>query len=441
MIKKGLFSVSPPRTTVNLLLGLFSLFLMHGCSGESGGQSNGGTKTVPAVEALQARQGSLPLTQRLSGLVKAKNQVAIHPEIGATIVEVYVNNGHYVKKGAPLVRLREKEFRERFKQATAGHQITMAQLRQADAQLKEVQAEYNRTKQLAAQGLTSSTDLETAETRTVSAEASVSLAQARVEQAQATMEEQQETLHQTIIRAPISGNVGDRNAEVGMLVNTSTRLFTIGQMDSVRVEVVLTDRMLNYIETGQRSEVINAIFSPEPQSAKLARISPFLNPLSHSTDAEIDLSNLDGQLKPGMFVTVDIFYGESEEATLVPLSALYENPLSGKTGVYITRAISDREVADVSTMTEPKPFEFVPVEVVARGRMEAGIRGVKPGEWVITLGQYLLGGEAGEARVRPVKWAWVEKLQKLQREDLVQEMVKKQTALPDSTLQNSKQPK
>ena len=438
MITQGSFSVSPTRTIVCLLLGLSFFFIMNGCSGDSEDRSNGGLKTIPAVEALQARLGTLPLTQRLSGLVKAKNQIAIHPEISAMIVEVYVNNGQLVKKGAPLVRLREKEFRERFKQATAGHQIAAAQLRQAEAQLKESRAEFNRTKQLADQGLTSSTDLETAETRTVSAEASVSLAQARVEQAQATMEEQQETLHQTVIRAPISGNIGDRNAEVGMLVNTSTRLFMIGQMDSVRVEVVLTDRMLNYIETGQRSEVINTTLTPEPMSAKLVRISPFLNPISHSTEAEIDLGNPDGQLKPGMFVTVDIFYGESEEATLVPLSALYENPLSGQTGVYITRAISDREVADISVLTDPKQFEFIPVEVVARGRMEAGIRGINPGEWVITLGQYLLGGEAGQARVRPVKWAWVEKLQKLQREDLMQDMLKKLSSEPDSTIQHSK---
>ncbi|MCB0316668.1 MAG: hypothetical protein KDH84_26010, partial [Calditrichaeota bacterium] len=71
-------------------------------------------------------------------------------------------------------------------------------------------------------------------------------------------------------------------------------------------------------------------------------------------------------------------------------------------------------------------FEFVPVEVVAKGRMEAGIRGVKPDSWIITLGQNLLAGAPGDARVRPVSWTRVEQLQHLQRQDLMEEVIKRQ---------------
>jgi hypothetical protein len=85
---------------------------------------------------------------------------------------------------------------------------------------------------------------------------------------------------------------------------------------------------------------------------------------------------------------------------------------------------------DGSTLlTDPIPFKFVPVDIVAKGRMEAGIRGVNPDEWIITLGQNLLGGQPGQARVRSVKWEWVEKLQHLQREDLMEEIVKKHHAI------------
>ena len=141
-----------------------------------------------------------------------------------------------------------------------------------------------------------------------------------------------------------------------------------------------------------------------------------------------------------MLITVDIYYGESEEATLVPLSALYENPLSGVTGVYVSQTMLDREpVGQLKTdgsalLTDPIPFKFVPVDIVAKGRMEAGIRGVNPDEWIITLGQNLLGGQPGEARVRAVKWDWVQKLQHLQREDLMEEMVRKHQAFHVDTV-------
>ncbi|NIP41305.1 MAG: efflux RND transporter periplasmic adaptor subunit, partial [candidate division Zixibacteria bacterium] len=67
------------------------------------------------------------------------------------------------------------------------------------------------------------------------------------------IDERKEALSRTVVRAPVDGTVGNRNAEVGMLVTPNTRLFTLGQMDTVRVEVVLTDRMLAYIEEGQRA--------------------------------------------------------------------------------------------------------------------------------------------------------------------------------------------
>jgi multidrug efflux pump subunit AcrA (membrane-fusion protein) len=155
---------------------------------------------------------------------------------------------------------------------------------------------------------------------------------------------------------------------------------------------------------------------------------------------EIDMPNPDRKLTSGMFVTVDVHYGESEEATLIPLSALFENPATGATGIYVTKSSLDREPVgqfksgESTVLTEPVPFEFVAVDVLARGRMEAGIRGAEKGDWVITLGQNLLAGQPGEARVRPVKWEWVDKLQNLQREDLMEEVVKKQQAVVIDTV-------
>ena len=57
-----------------------------------------------------------------------------------------------------------------------------------------------------------------------------------------------------------------------MLASSSTRLFTVGQLDSIRVEIVLTDRMLAYVEEGQRTEVTTTRLTA---SAPLSRISPF----------------------------------------------------------------------------------------------------------------------------------------------------------------------
>ena len=389
---------------------------------------------IPAVEAVQARRGTLPLTQRLSGVVKACNQVEIHPEINAIVAEVLVENGDTVVKGQPLVRLRATEFEKRLTQERANHRIAEAQLRRAEAQAKEARADFSRLQSLAAESLASTAELEAGEARAESAEAEIQLARARVDQTLAVAEEEEENLSRTVVRAPIAGSVGRRDVEPGMLAGPATRLITLGQLDSVRVQVILTDRMLADISEGQRTEIL---LEGGPLSAPLSRISPFLNPVSHSTEAEIDLANPDRKLSPGMFVAVDVFYGESAEATLVPLSAIYEHPTLGLTGVYLatgevpTEPGQETQGANSGYLTGPVPFRFVPVELVAEGRMEAAVRPLADGAWVVSLGQNLLGGEEARARVRPVTWTRVERLQNLQREDLMRELNGRKNAAVD----------
>jgi RND family efflux transporter MFP subunit len=363
--------------------------------------------------------------------VTARNQVEIYPEISAVVTEVLVQNGNAVTRGQPLVRLRDTEFNERLKQAKASHQIASAELRRAEAQVREARSERDRFRSLADRDLASGAELESVEARAESAEADVELAHARVAQALATADEMEQNLSRTVIRSPIDGHVGNRGAEVGLLATPSARLFTVGQLDSVQVEIVLSDRMLAYIKEGQRTEITTR---GETLTGPLARISPFLHPVSHSTEAQIDLANPNRLLNPGMFVTVDVFFGESERATLVPLSAIYEQSATGATGVYVaTSAIDPGSAESVDTregaaLVGPVSFEFARTEVIARGRMEAAVTNVPVDAWVVTLGQNLLGAETTDAMVRPVRPERVERLQRLQREDLMQEVIEGQAS-------------
>ena len=150
-----------------------ALGLLGSACGSGGSGEDRTERPVPGVEAVRARHGTLPLTQRLSGVVKATNQVAIYPEISAVITEVLVRNGETVEAGQPLVRLRDKEFRDRLKQATASYHIAAAQARQADARLKEARSELERVSDLAERGLVSAAQLEAVETRAEVAEADV----------------------------------------------------------------------------------------------------------------------------------------------------------------------------------------------------------------------------------------------------------------------------
>lgn len=223
-----------------------------------------------------------------------------------------------------------------------------------------------------------------------------------------------------------------------MQVDAQSALFTIGSLERMRVEVPVTQEMLGWLREGQRVEIRAENLPDTVIAAEVSRISPFLAQGSFSAEAEIDVSNEGGLLLPGMFVTVDVFYGESEQATLVPKSALYEHPARGM-GVYTAPSLGleiepvrPSGESELGPFTPPTPTRFRPVEVVAEGGQLVGVRGVEAGDWVVVVGQHLLSERSGEgtpARVRPVTWERIVSLQRLQRHDLLRQFMEKQQRL------------
>ena len=396
---------------------------------------------IPAVEAVEVVLGTLPLEERLAGSVRARNQTEIFPEVSGQIVEVLANDGDRVEAGDPLVRLRDVDYRERLRQAESGLAVARARVQQAEANLTRMQATLRRFEAMAERNLTSVADLEAAQADALSAEADLALMQAQLEQAESLVAERREELADTVIRAPVSGIVGGRNAEIGQIASGSTPLFVIGDTSDMIVEVTLTQRMLGYIRPGTTTNIVNDAAPEQIIEAEVTRISPFLHPVTRTTTAEIEVARPDDLLRPGMFVTVNVLYGETELAPVIPNSAIYRNPRDGRTGVYaaaLENAAPDRELTDASSLPAggplqpigPVPIRFVPIEIIARGRMTTAVQGVEPGDWVVTLGHHLLeGNETGQALIQPTPWDHIIRLQQMQTRDLLDLIRRRQEAL------------
>jgi len=399
---------------------------------------------TPAVEAIQARIGSLPLEERLSGTVVADNQVEIYSEISGVVEQILVRNGDTVQRGQALLRLRDSELRERLKQAEAGLQIAQARAEQAEASLVQLKAQYDRAKSLAERNMSSQAELDNITSELASGQANVSLAIAQVMQAKSSVDEANMNLSRTVIRSPVNGLVGQRGIEPGQLISANTRLFIVGDPNNLRITTILTERMMTYIREGMKAEISNPSVPDSVIFATISRISPFLDPVTHTTTAEIDITNTSGFLLPGMFATVDVFYGQSISATLVPNSAIYRHPLTGIEGVYVARSIGSeiQPVTDVDAtapppLTDATPVEFIEINVLAKGREVSGISGIQGGTWVVSVGQNLLAGGAREARVRTVAWDRIIELQLLTEEDLLRSVLRENTDRAAAAANNS----
>ena len=421
---------------------LASLAFLSGCGGA--GDEEAAPRRPPLVEAVAAREGTLPLAETVNGTVRARDQVTVRPEIAGRVVEVLVRSGDAVERGQPLVRLDDDQLRSELRQAEADVRVAEAAAAEARARVAELAARIERTRALARDELVSAQTLDTQEAQLLALEAGAGQAEARVEQAAATADERRSALSKTVVRSPVAGRVGQRRAEVGMRLDPGTVLFVVGNPDQAMVEVPLAEAMLDHVEEGMPVIIEPRGAGRQPIRAALTRISPFLAEESFTTVGEIDVDNRDGRLRPGMFVTVRILYGESRRATLVPASAVWEDPESGRAGVFVVVAAAGLGApgeAAAAAADEPREVVFRPVEVLASGGGTVGVGGVGEGDWVVVVGQHLLardvaagdaapGAEAGPAtavaRVRPTTWERIEELQGLQREDLLAGFLDKQ---------------
>jgi RND family efflux transporter MFP subunit len=393
---------------------------------------------MPAVEAVEIMYGSFPLEERLAGSVRARNQTEIFAEVSGTIAEVFVDDGDRVEAGEALVRLRDRDFEERVRQAESGLQVAEARVRQAEANLARVNANLGRVEAIVERGLGTGAELDTARADAISANADLALAQAQRNQAASVVEERRTELEDTLIRAPIQGIVGTRNAEVGQQANSSTSMFTIGDIERMQVDITLTQQMLARIDTGTPVNIYADTAPDDVLEALISRVSPYLHPVTHTTNAEIHVDTHDGRLRPGMFVTVDVLYGQTEQASLVPNSAIYQHPRDGRIGVFVAaieEALRDPEVSEQTPLGPlqleeplgPVSVLFVPVNVVARGRATSAISGAEPGQWVVTLGHRLLANaDNQQAVVQPTPWQHILDLQQMQSRDLLDVIRNKQ---------------
>jgi len=431
------------KAWIAILAGL--IIISAGCGSSTTDESQGRNMVTPAVEAIEARFGSLPLEDRISGTVIADNQVDIYAEISGIVEQVLVQNGDRVTRGQALLRIRDSELRERIKQSEAGLEIAKARQEQAEASLAQLQAQFDRAKSLADRNLSSQAEIDNITAQLTNAKANMSLAVAQVNQAQSSLDEAQVNISRTVIRSPVAGLVGQRAAEPGQLVTGNSRLFIVGDPQNVRVTIVLTERMMSYIREGMNVEIGNQAYPDTVVRATISRISPFLDPVTHTTTAEIDINNQTRFLIPGMFVAVDVFYGQSQNATLVPNSAVYRHPLTGIEGVYVARSIGTElqpvnkvDATSPPPLTEPTPIEFVEVNVLAKGRQMSGISGISSGTWVVTIGQNILAGGALEARVRTVGWDRILDLQNLTEEDVLNSIMNGNTPAPAASPSTSR---
>jgi RND family efflux transporter MFP subunit len=150
------------------------------------------------------------------------------------------------------------------------------------------------------------------------AEAAVDTARAGVEGAEAALQKAKTLLALAQVRAPCDGVVSRRGYSVGDYVAAGGKgarppLLTIERTDRFRVVFRVPERDVASAKVGGAAEVVLDALPGRRFAGRVARVGFAVDPRTRTTRAEIDLSDPQGQLRPGMAGTVTLHVGKAPQ--------------------------------------------------------------------------------------------------------------------------------
>lgn len=333
-----------------------------------------------AVKVTQPQQITLRRSTTQPGTVCAFYEAELYAKVGGYLKKLYVDIGDSVKEGQRLAEIDVPEMLKAYERQEAEVrrlqsekvrcdaliEVARARLEQAQAGVKEAEAqvtadssEYKRIEKLVKSKATTQSlrdetlnRLEASKAALLSQNANYNVAQAELkvalatsESAEAAREVAQKQLEElkilteyATLRAPFDGIVTHRTVDPGDLVQdgqSSSRaekqpLFTIVQIDKVRVEVFVPERDVALTDVGDKARFKHNALPGGAIEGKISRISKSLDPITRTMKVEVDFPNPNHKVLPGMFGQMTILLEESPNRLVLPAACIHTGENGGK---------------------------------------------------------------------------------------------------------------
>ncbi|MFH1843881.1 MAG: efflux RND transporter periplasmic adaptor subunit [bacterium] len=291
------------RSITLLALTLFSL-AMAGCGSDHEARSSEAREVTAVLAAATTR--AIPLYVTATGGIEADKTIRVSTRIMGWIRSVHVTEGQYVTAGSPLLSIDDTDLRAKLARAEAG-------IAEAEAVLANAEITAARFERLFAEKAVSRQQLDDVLTQRTRAEAGVAAAQAG-------RDELLVHLVYVDIKAPVSGTVVSKQAEVGDMANPGTPLLVLEQNEQMTVVASLGEKDIGSVAVGDTVQVTVSSLTDATYTVALSRVNAAASPGSRTYEIEANLAN-DGRLRSGMFARVLVPVGR-RDAIVVPEQSL-----------------------------------------------------------------------------------------------------------------------
>lgn len=311
------------------------------------------------VGVTEAREAPVASTVSLTGSVISRTNALVASEIAGLVTALEVREGHRVKRGAPIARLRRDNLSLRLDAARAQH-------RESEARLALAQSSLTRSKELFEAGVISRQAFDNAVSES-------GAWQGRVDQAKAEIGRLEDDLARSVVRAPFTGVVVSEHCQVGAWLSIGSPVVEMIDLDALEVVVALPERHYAKTRLGATAKVTFSALPDLSIDGTVAALIPRADPQARTFPAKVRISNPSGRIGVGMLATVVLFTGDDSPKTLVPKDAVVRN--GANQIVYVVETAGGGNVARLR-----------PVTVGAGIGSWIEVSGVTSGESVITRG-------------------------------------------------------
>ena len=319
-----------------------------------------------------------------SGVIEAGNLVSVGARVSGLIETLAVDLGDTVAQGDLIAEIESLDQQNEVLQAEADLAQIEAQIVASGASLREAELALDRARQLNAKSLTSTVDLESAETALAVARANGKALTAQRARADIAVTSARLALERTRITAPVAGTVVAVVTSQGQTVNalnSTPTIVKIADLTRMIVKADVSEADITRVAPGQQA-TLTLLGEPDtPIAATLLAIEPAPAAIKTAdkvdTDkaiyyvARFDVENPTGKLRIGMTAEVRIRLARATDVPVVLVSTLGPVQPDGRYVVEVWDPVrATRELRDVTIGVS----DNITAEVTS---------GLKPGDLVV----------------------------------------------------------
>lgn len=274
---------------------------------EPGNTAVGGKPLPAGAKTFKVAVQAADSSQSWQGVVQSRNLARLAPKLNARIVELLVQAGDRVKKGAVIAKLDDRDLRAAFDAASAGASAAEAQAAQAQAEQRRIVELYD--KQAATRQNYDAVMAQAKAARAMASQAASAAQQAKV------------MLNENVILAPFDGVIGERLQQVGDMALPGQAIVTLYNPGELRLEAAIASQCSAQIPLHGSLQVR---FDHLEQSVvgSVDEIAPDIEPQTHTRLVKVKLPASDG-LRHGQFGWLQLSCQAERQALLIPVTAVF----------------------------------------------------------------------------------------------------------------------